>query len=283
MPSRAVQRHASALREKQKSGAESQSLDYPCVVARSESRPGSEPATPPTLVVVPLWYRLLRPLRPDCPQPGTLGTRGTLRDTSTLDDARLGAERSPVQIRPPRLAEACSGSGLSASRGPVEHGLTGAVVPAVVPSEVFALIPRSNRSFAVCTLTRTKALLNPVDQPVNARSCDGRGGRSSAGRNDRPGGPVARPLRRARAPGGGSADERRCRAPRPHGVGHARRDDPHRGPARLDRARRGGSAAGRDSGEFFDFIEAHRIQLAYAHDPNFAGRWPPTAQCRSGW
>src|SRR4051794_34516495 len=25
-----------------------------------------------------------------------------------------------------------------------------------------------------------------------------------------------------------------------------------------------------DSGEFFDFIEAHRIQLAYAHDPNFA-------------
>jgi hypothetical protein len=38
-----------------------------------------------------------------------------------------------------------------------------------------------------------------------------------------------------------------------------------------------------DSGEFFDFIEAHRIQLAYAHDPNFGGRWPPTAQCRSGW
>ena len=25
-----------------------------------------------------------------------------------------------------------------------------------------------------------------------------------------------------------------------------------------------------ESGEFFDFIEAHRIQLAYAHDPNFA-------------
>ena len=32
-----------------------------------------------------------------------MGTLGTLRDASTLIAARLGAERSPVQIRPPRL------------------------------------------------------------------------------------------------------------------------------------------------------------------------------------
>jgi hypothetical protein len=55
--------------------------------------------------LVPLWYRLLCPMCPDRPRTGTMGTQGTLRDASTLNAVRLGAERSPVQIRPPRLCE----------------------------------------------------------------------------------------------------------------------------------------------------------------------------------
>jgi hypothetical protein len=54
--------------------------------------------------LVPLWYRLLCPMCPDRPRTGTMGTQGTLRDASTLNAVRLGAERSPVQIRPPRLS-----------------------------------------------------------------------------------------------------------------------------------------------------------------------------------
>jgi hypothetical protein len=78
-------------------------LNNPCVVARNESGPGSEPATPPTLLVVPLWYRLLCPIRPDRRRAGTVGTRGTLRDASTPRAVRLGAERSLVRIQSPRL------------------------------------------------------------------------------------------------------------------------------------------------------------------------------------
>ena len=55
------------------------------------------------LLVVPLWYRLLRPMCPDRPQAGTMGTLGTLTDASTPIAVRLGAERSRVQISPPRL------------------------------------------------------------------------------------------------------------------------------------------------------------------------------------
>ena len=55
--------------------------------------------------VVPLWYRMHRPLRPGRPRTWTYRAIWTLTDTSTLGVARLGAERSPVQIRPPRLQE----------------------------------------------------------------------------------------------------------------------------------------------------------------------------------
>jgi hypothetical protein len=61
--------------------------------------------SPPNVwgVVVPLWYRLLRPMHPDRPRMWTHRTIRTLPDTSTPVACRLGAERSPVQIRPPRL------------------------------------------------------------------------------------------------------------------------------------------------------------------------------------
>jgi len=52
----------------------------------------SDPRDAPA--AVPLWYRLLRPIRPDRSRSGTMGTRGTLRDASTLIGCRLGAERS---------------------------------------------------------------------------------------------------------------------------------------------------------------------------------------------
>jgi hypothetical protein len=68
--------------------------------SETESGPGFKIGD---LVVVPLWYRLLCPMRPDRPRPGTMGTPGRLADASTPEGARLGAERSPVQIRPPRL------------------------------------------------------------------------------------------------------------------------------------------------------------------------------------
>jgi hypothetical protein len=53
---------------------------------------------------VPRWYRLLSPIRPGNARAGTMRTVGTLVDASTYPAARLGAERSSVQIRPPRLA-----------------------------------------------------------------------------------------------------------------------------------------------------------------------------------
>jgi hypothetical protein len=36
-----------------------------------------------------------------------MGTQGTLRDASTLKSARLGAERSLVQIQSPRFSGSC--------------------------------------------------------------------------------------------------------------------------------------------------------------------------------
>ena len=67
------------------------------------------PRTGPT--VVPPWYRLIRPMRPDRPDPWTHWTFWTLTDASTPSASRLGAERSLVQIRSPRLTRARSGSG----------------------------------------------------------------------------------------------------------------------------------------------------------------------------
>ena len=57
----------------------------------------------------PLWYRLLCPIRPDSRRPGTHGTRP---DAYGRRVRRLGAERSPVQDRPPRLSKG-RGSGSS--------------------------------------------------------------------------------------------------------------------------------------------------------------------------
>jgi ketosteroid isomerase-like protein len=54
---------------------------------------------------VPLWYRLLRPMRPGRPRRGRSGRGGRPRDAPTPEAARLGAERSRVQISPPRLLE----------------------------------------------------------------------------------------------------------------------------------------------------------------------------------
>jgi hypothetical protein len=56
-----------------------------------------------TTPAVPLWYRLLRPMRPDRPRTRTHRTVWTPTDTSTPAACRLGAERSRVQIAPPRL------------------------------------------------------------------------------------------------------------------------------------------------------------------------------------
>jgi hypothetical protein len=61
------------------------------------------PASKPATLVVPLWYRLLRPICPDRWCRGTMGMLGTLTDGSTPESARLGAERSLVQIQSPRL------------------------------------------------------------------------------------------------------------------------------------------------------------------------------------
>jgi hypothetical protein len=97
----------------------------------------SHPGYAPTTVVVPLWYRLLRPMCPTCPRLGTAGTAGTLMDASTPHAARLGAERSLVQVQSPRLARSPlpkRAFGISGSREQAERG---AVVPALVPSEGF--------------------------------------------------------------------------------------------------------------------------------------------------
>jgi hypothetical protein len=51
--------------------------------------------------LVPLWYRLLGPMCPDRPRTWTERASWTLTDSSTPEAGRLGAERSPVQIRPP--------------------------------------------------------------------------------------------------------------------------------------------------------------------------------------
>jgi hypothetical protein len=71
---------------------------YSAELLLSEKRigPGSELATG----VVPLWYRLLRPMGPDSPPTWTVETVGTLRDASIPIAARLGAESS--RIRQPR-------------------------------------------------------------------------------------------------------------------------------------------------------------------------------------
>src|SRR5438876_1846808 len=42
--------------------------------------------------LVPPWYRLLRPMRPDRPEPWAHRTSWTLADTSTRSARRLGAE-----------------------------------------------------------------------------------------------------------------------------------------------------------------------------------------------
>ena len=81
------------------SGRQAFSLDDPCVVARDVSGPRFEPAA----AVVPLWYRLIRPMCPDRPGPWTRRTIRALTDASTPAACRLGAERSRVQIPPPRL------------------------------------------------------------------------------------------------------------------------------------------------------------------------------------
>src|SRR4051794_20920458 len=52
--------------------------------------------------VVPPWYRLLRPMRPDRRERWTHRTFWTLVDGSTRTARRLGAERSLVQIQSPR-------------------------------------------------------------------------------------------------------------------------------------------------------------------------------------
>ena len=61
-------------------------------------------SSPPTCwgIVVPTWYRMHRPICPMRPEPGTHGTHGTRPDAYGRPVLRLGAERSPVQIRPPR-------------------------------------------------------------------------------------------------------------------------------------------------------------------------------------
>src|SRR3954453_3288774 len=68
--------------------------------------PHSSPrATADSGRVVPPWYRLLRPMRPDRPEPWTHRTFWTLTEASTRPACRLGAERSLVQIQSPRLAD----------------------------------------------------------------------------------------------------------------------------------------------------------------------------------
>ena len=52
---------------------------------------------------VPLWYRMHRPICPECPPTWTMGTKGTPRGASLPLARRLGAERSLVQIQSPRL------------------------------------------------------------------------------------------------------------------------------------------------------------------------------------
>ena len=55
--------------------------------------------------MVPLWYRLVRPICPDRRRPGTMWTLQTLTDASAHESTRLGAERSLVQIQSPRLQD----------------------------------------------------------------------------------------------------------------------------------------------------------------------------------
>ena len=74
-------------RDKRKSGAEAHSLHDPWVVARNESGPGSAPAT----AVGPRWYRLPRPMRPDHPPPGTMGTGGRSGTHRNLPDPPAGS------------------------------------------------------------------------------------------------------------------------------------------------------------------------------------------------
>ena len=89
-------------------------------------------------VVVPLSYRVLRPMRPESPRPWTMGTRGTLRDASTPTACRLGAERSLVRIQSPRLTRARSTSGLSRTRSTPETACRMPVVSAVGPDGLHA-------------------------------------------------------------------------------------------------------------------------------------------------
>ena len=88
-----------------------------CMSHRETNRPDFNRSHLPTLLVAPLWYRLLCPMCPDRPRAGTMGTRGTPTDASTPVAARLGAERSPVQIRPPRLSQAPMGAYCRAGAG----------------------------------------------------------------------------------------------------------------------------------------------------------------------
>ena len=67
--------------------------------------------------VVPLWYRMHRPICPDRPRRWTHRKRRTLRDTKTPESARLGAERSLVQIQSPRLKSLLTRGFSFASRG----------------------------------------------------------------------------------------------------------------------------------------------------------------------
>ena len=55
--------------------------------------------------MVPLWYPMHRPICPDRPRSWTHRNRWTLRDTSAPESARLGAERSLVQIQSPRCSK----------------------------------------------------------------------------------------------------------------------------------------------------------------------------------
>ena len=63
----------------------------------------SENESDPCARVVPLWYPTHRLIRLDRSRMWSIGTQGTLRDASTPTACRLGAERSRVQISPPRL------------------------------------------------------------------------------------------------------------------------------------------------------------------------------------
>ena len=74
-------------------------------------------------LLAPPWYRVLCPMGPESPRPGT---RGTSQDRSTHLRRRLGAERLLVQIQSPRFTKGLQngricGGGCGAARPNGSH------------------------------------------------------------------------------------------------------------------------------------------------------------------